>query len=101
MNMSRAIPEETDPAHELERQLAVIYVRLNIWRHPLTGTPMSQEERDWITKRRTIFTAQELASDGANQRVWMNREWIDKTLPTSALGESEATKHDAITKAES
>lgn len=86
MNYDLRIPEEVDPAHELERQLAVIYVRLNCWQHPLTGDPMSTEEREWIQERRIIMAARSLASPGANQRVWMNREWLEKRL--SANGDA-------------
>jgi hypothetical protein len=72
------IPREVDFAHELERQLAVIYVRLNIWQRPLTGEPMSKAEMEWMVKTDAIRFARHMASPGANQRVWMNREWIEK-----------------------
>lgn len=77
MNLDLRVPTEVDPAHELERQLAVIYVRLNCWQHPLTGEKMSRAEMEWIRERGSIVPAKQLASDGANQRVWMHREWLE------------------------
>lgn len=66
------IPAETPPEHELERELALIYCRVNTWCHPLTGELMSSAEREWFAKR-SIATYQALASPGATQYVWMKR----------------------------
>lgn len=69
---------ESDPANELERQLAVIYCRLNTWRRPITGEEMTKEEVAWIRSRLHIINhAKSLATDSVNQRVWMqgNQQW--------------------------
>lgn len=66
---------EKDPANELERQLAVIYCRLNTWRRPITGEGMSAEEsdyaRDRISNDNFIFNVQKLAPHAVLQRIWM------------------------------
>jgi hypothetical protein len=85
MNMNLAIPEEVDPANELERQLAVFYCRLNTWQHPLTGTELSPEEREWLRKEVSIMNAKHLARDGVNQRLWMQGRSSWTNSPT--LGE--------------
>lgn len=65
-------PPEADPVNELERQLAIVYCRLNTWRHPLTGTPMSHEETDYFRGRLSVIHhAQQLAPESVNQRLWM------------------------------
>ena len=84
-NFDRRIPEEVEPENELERQLAVIYCRLNTWKHPLTGAPMSQDEMNWTRTQGYILHARELAGDGANQWMWMKRgPWTNDGKPDSA-----------------
>jgi len=63
---------EAEPANELERQLAVIYCRLNTWCHPITGETMSQEEMDYMRGRLSlIMHAERLAPEKVKQRLWM------------------------------
>jgi hypothetical protein len=71
VNLDQRIPEEIDPTNELERQLAIVYCRLNTWRHPLTGADMSQEERDWYRANNNIAALKVLARPGVTQRLWM------------------------------
>lgn len=62
------------PENELERQLALIYCRLNTFHRPAIGEPMTAEERQWICKqteeRHTIYHAKYLASPGVVNFVW-------------------------------
>lgn len=37
-----------EPSSKLERELAIIYCRLNSFLRPLTAAPMSGEERNWL-----------------------------------------------------
>jgi hypothetical protein len=63
-----------EPGSKLERELAIIYCRLNSYLHPLTATEQSGAEREWMMMTLSHDALRAICPADAISWVWNNED---------------------------
>jgi hypothetical protein len=68
-----AVPEQIEPRNEIEREIAMVWCRLNSWTMPISGRRMTRDECQ-ILRGVALRGIAQLVDQGVLQYVWMHPE---------------------------